>query len=72
MDRPWHTACTKETFNQWFSRFYEHYLKYKPDPEDIYNIDKTGFSMGESEKTYVIIDHQHQSMGHAVECAKGE
>jgi hypothetical protein len=72
MDRPRHTACTSETFNEWFSRFHDHYSKYKPDLEDIYNIDETGFSMGESEKAYVIIDRQHRSMGHAIEGAKGQ
>jgi hypothetical protein len=72
MDRPCHTACIKETFNQWFSRFHEHYSKYKPDLEDIYNIDKTGFLIGELERVYVIIDRQYKSMGHVIEGAKGQ
>jgi DDE superfamily endonuclease/Tc5 transposase DNA-binding domain len=72
MDRPRHVACMKEIFNKWFSRFYDHYSKYKPDLEDIYNIDETGFSMGESEKAYVIVDRQHKSMGHILEGTKGE
>jgi hypothetical protein len=47
-------------------------LKYKPDLDDIYNINETEFAMGESEKAYVIIDRQHKSMGHILEGVKGE
>jgi hypothetical protein len=72
MDQPWHLACIKETFDKWFSRFHDHFLKYKPDLNDIYNIDETGFVMGESEKVYVIIDRQYKSMGHVLEGAKGK
>jgi Tc5 transposase DNA-binding domain len=49
MDLSRETACTKENFDKWFSVFREHQQKYKPDLADIYNIDETGFSMGESE-----------------------
>ena len=45
---------------------------YKPEPEDIYNIDKTGFAMGETGRTYVIINKLSNSKGYFGSSSKGE
>jgi hypothetical protein len=49
-------ACTWETFNGWFNRYRDHFEKHKPELRNIYNIDETGFVLGDGERAYVIID----------------
>ena len=59
-----HAACIAETFNKWFEVFHENMEKYKPDIEDIYNVDETEFVMGKGEKMYVIVDKEVGSTGY--------
>jgi hypothetical protein len=72
IEKPRHTACTPETFKEWFDRFRENFDKYKPTPRNIYNIDETGFTLEDSEKAYVIIDKRLESTGRRVKAKKGE
>jgi hypothetical protein len=72
LDKPRHKACTAETFNQWFEVFRSNFRKYMPQSQHIYNIDETGFSMGENSKAYVIVDTTQTCLGQSVEGAKGE
>jgi hypothetical protein len=67
-----HESCNAETFNKWFDVFRTQYLKHKPDPQHIYNIDETGFSMGENQKAYIIVDTKQTSLGQSIEGVKGE
>jgi hypothetical protein len=72
LEQPRHAACTVETFNKWFEVFHENIEKYKPDIEDIYNVDEAGFVMGKGEKMYVIVDKEIESTGYIEQGAKGE
>jgi hypothetical protein len=72
LEKPCHDACTPDIFNDWFSRYQEHFDRYKPDPHDIYNIDETGFILGEGEKAYIIIDKKRGSSNHRIKAKKGE
>jgi hypothetical protein len=72
IDKPRHESCNTETFNTWFETFRDHFRKYKPQSQHIYNINETGFSMGENSKTYVIIDTTQTCLEQSVEGAKGE
>jgi hypothetical protein len=54
-------------FNKWFDVFRPEYLKHKPDPQHIYNIDETGFSMGENQKAYITMDTKQTSLEQSVE-----
>jgi DDE superfamily endonuclease len=58
IERPRINACTPEVFKQWFDIYQMHFEKYQPKASDIYNIDETGFILGDGEKRYVIIDRR--------------
>src|SRR2546421_5146904 len=65
-------ACTPKIFKGWFNRFKEHFDKYKPDQQNIYNIDETGFVLGDGEKFYAIIDKHLTSKSCSTKAKKGE
>ena len=46
------------TFEEWFNRYRMTTSTFGFEPSNIYNIDETGFQMGDGEHTYVIIDQR--------------
>ena len=67
-------ACTPEVFNAWFKRFHDNINKLtpKPEPQNIYNIDETGFILDDGEKAYVIIDKRLESKSRTIKAQRGE
>src|SRR5438045_2041065 len=51
-------ACTCENFEEWFNRYRMTTSTFRFEPSNIYNIDETGFQMGDGERTYVVIDQR--------------
>ena len=49
-------ACTHETFEKWFNTYHKAITMYKAKHHNIYNIDETGFQMGDTARSYIIID----------------
>jgi len=72
IERSRQLACTPETFNKWFNTFHDHMQKYKPDLEDIYNVDETGFAMGSTARMYGIVDRYQIGTGYQGCGAKGQ
>jgi hypothetical protein len=72
LEKPRYDACTPNIFNNWFSRYKEHFDRYKPDPRNIYNIDETGFILGKGEKAYVIVEKQSGSSSYRIKAKKGK
>jgi hypothetical protein len=65
-------ACTRENLLKWFDMFKHTMDKYKIQLENIYNIDETGFQMGATSRSYVIIDKRSGGYGHSGSGSKGE
>ena len=65
------SAYTPEIFQQWFDKFQMHFEKYQPSTSDIYNIDETGFVLGDGEKRYAILD-KRLGIGSTAKAKKGE
>jgi hypothetical protein len=57
-------ACTPEGFRAWFHVYQTAIRKYKVRPSDIYNIDETGFHMGDTVRTWVIVDKMQGYTGY--------
>jgi transposase-like protein len=65
-------ACTRENLLKWFEVFKNTMDKYKFDIGNIYNIDETGFQIGTTSKSYVIVDKRQNTSGKAGSGSKGE
>jgi len=48
--------ATKEILGRWFDVYQSLIIKEKIGPENTYNIDKSGFSIGTIESTRIVID----------------
>jgi Tc5 transposase DNA-binding domain len=72
IERSRQLACTTESFNKWFNTFRDHMQQYKPDLEDIYNVDETGFAMGSTAWMYSIVDRYQIGTGYQGCGARGE
>ena len=72
LEQPRNAACTSKTFIKWFKVFCDNMEQYKPDIEDIYNVDETEFMMRKGEKMYVIVDKEIESTGYVGQGTKGE
>jgi hypothetical protein len=57
-------ACTREAFEKWFNLYRKTTTTFKVQQSNIYNIDETGFQMGDSAKSYVIIDKRLGTQGY--------
>jgi Tc5 transposase DNA-binding domain/DDE superfamily endonuclease len=71
IEKPRSDACTREIFKKWFDIFNQHMQQYKPIPANIYNIDETGFVLGDGEKMYAIVD-KRQKTHRTLKAKKGE
>jgi hypothetical protein len=54
MDAKRVSALDVDIINTFFTEFKELQTTYKVDPEDIYNIDKTGFQIGHIQSEFVV------------------
>ena len=57
-------ACTRENFEKWFNVYRDATTTYKVAPCNIYNLDETGFQMGDTARSYVIIDKRLGTKGY--------
>src|SRR5579859_5237102 len=55
------TEVTTEHLQEWFEDLKEVVQKYDILPENIYNMDETGFNIGDSEARHVVVDRNIQS-----------
>src|SRR5579859_7159793 len=55
------TKVTTEHLQEWFEDLKEVVQKYDILPENIYNMDETGFNIGDSEARHVVVDTNIQS-----------
>jgi hypothetical protein len=63
-------GCTREAFEKWFN-VYRHALRTHGDALcNIYNMDETGFQMGNGAKSYVVIDKRLGTSGYVNEASK--
>jgi DDE superfamily endonuclease len=51
-------ACTRDNFQRWFDAFHTVIQQHQSTASDIYNIDETGFRMGDTGRQYVIVDNK--------------
>ena len=65
-------ACTRENLMKWFQVFRNTMDTYKPEPHNIYNVDETGFQIGTTSRSYVIVDKRQGTSGHSASGSKGE
>src|SRR5204863_7551696 len=71
-ERAGNEACTRENFNEWFEHCRNAISTYKAESHNIYNIDETGFQMGSTFRTYVIVDKNQRTAGRSGAGPKGE
>jgi transposase len=57
-------VCTPANFHAWFDVFCEHKQLYNIQDSDIYNVDETGFRMGDTARSYVVVDIKDGYMGY--------
>ena len=72
IERSRDTACNKENLLKWFEVFKNTMDKHKFEISNIYNVDETGFQIGTTSKSYVIIDKRQNSSGKIGTSSKGE
>jgi hypothetical protein len=65
-------ACTTENLQKWFTVFKSAMETYKPEIGNIYNMDKTGFQIDTTSRSYVIIDKRQNTSGNTGSSSKGE
>ena len=65
-------ACTSDNLQKWFGVFKQAMDTYKPTLGNIYNIDETGFQIGTTSRSYVIIDKRQNSAGKTGTASKSE
>lgn len=61
IDAAWLKEVSPENVTEWFAAVERVIQDYDVKPENIYNIDDTGFSIGSTQAGYVIVDDNVQS-----------
>jgi hypothetical protein len=60
-------ACTREAFEKWFNIYRKMTTTHKAEHYNIYNIDETGFQMGNSARSYIIVDKRISTTGYMLD-----
>lgn len=56
-----HQGVTYDKVSQWFSAFRSRFTEQKYEPQNVYNMDETGFLLGTTQSTRIIVDSTQKS-----------